>query len=96
MRTRFLKEEFSMVSRKAASPKPKKQRAKAGKRGSTRPIRIRIDMTITDGQQRMSVIRLFYESLQASTVHGRRTSVPNGLSPKKIQHEAIAGLSCSK
>jgi hypothetical protein len=86
MRTLFLKEEFSMASRKTTSAiaprhqaiKPKKRRAKAGKRGSTKPIRIRNDMTITDGQQRMSVFRLFWESLQASTVHGRRTSVRHG------------------
>jgi hypothetical protein len=63
--------------KRSAPPKTKKPRAEAGKRGSTKSIRIRNGMTIADGQQRMRVIRLLWESLQASTVDGRRTSVPD-------------------
>lgn len=57
-------------------PKPKKRKAKAGERGSLKPIRIRNDMTVTDGQQRVSIVRLFCERWQASTAHDRRTKCP--------------------
>lgn len=62
--------------KRGAPTKTKKPRAEAGKRGSIKPIRIRNGMTIADGPQRISVVRLFFESLQGST-QGRRTSDPN-------------------
>ena len=45
------------ATKQRASPKPKKRRAKSGKRGWSKSIRIRNEMTIVDGRQRMSVIR---------------------------------------
>ena len=50
--------------KRRAPPKPKKRKATAGKRGWTKSIRIRNEMAIIDGQQRMSVIRFFFESLR--------------------------------
>jgi hypothetical protein len=63
--------------KRGAPTKTKKPRAEASKRGSIKPIRIRNGMTIADGPQRTSVVRLFFQNLQGSTVQGRRTSDPN-------------------
>jgi hypothetical protein len=98
----FLKE-FSMARRnttsavapkrqaikRGAPPKTKTPRAEAGKRGAAKSIHLGNDMTIADGPQRMSVLRLFCESLQGSTVQGRRTPFRTGLSLNKIRHDAI-------
>lgn len=65
------------VIKRGAPAKTKKPKTDARKRGSVQSIRLRNDMTIADGQQRMSVLRLFCESLQGSAARGRRTSHPN-------------------
>jgi hypothetical protein len=66
---------------KRSAPKTKDQSSESGKRGSTRSIHLRNDMTIANGQQRIRVIRLFCESRPQWMVGGQRVSV--GLSLNK-------------